>query len=298
MDWINYHHLLYFWTVSREGSIARACRILHVTQPTISGQIRLLEQSLGAPLFERAGRGLKLTETGRLVHRYADEIFGLGRELMDFIRDRPAGQPLRLTVGVTDSVPKLIAFRLLQGTLRLPEPVRIVCREDRPQALLTDLAAHELDVVIADAPVGSGFVRTFHHELGESGVALFAAERLARIHRRGFPRSLDHAPMLLPSEGSSLRRSLQQWFDAEGIRPRIVGEFDDSALMKVFGQSGAGIFPVHAAIARDVARQFRVRRVGSLEGVRERFYAITAERRLRHPAVVAIQEQARRRIFG
>jgi len=299
VEWLNYHHLLYFWVVAREGSIARASARLRLAQPTISGQIRALENSLGEKLFARSGRNLMLTEVGRVVSRYADDIFGLGRELMDTLKDRPIGRPVRFLVGVADVLPKLITYRLLEPALRLPEPLLIICREDHPDRLLADLSVHELDVVLSDAPIGPTVkVRAFSHLLGECGVSFFGAARLAARYRRGFPRSLDGAPFLFPADNTTLRRSLDQWFDSQGIRPRVVGEFQDSALLKVFGQAGAGVFPAPSAIEAEVQRQHGVRLIGRLEQVRERFYAISVERKIRHPAVVAISEAARRKMFG
>jgi LysR family transcriptional activator of nhaA len=299
VEWLNYHHLLYFWAVAREGGVTRASEHLRLAQPTISGQLRALEDALGEKLFERTGRRLVLTDVGRLVYRYADEIFSLGRELQDTLKGRPTGRPVRFTVGVADAVPKLVAHRLLLPALTLKEPVHIVCREDKPERLLAELVVHSLDLVLSDAPVGPGVkVKAYSHLLGETRVAFFGSASLAAAHRRGFPRSLDGAPVLLPTEGSSLRRSLDQWFDAEGLRPRVVGEIEDSALLKVFGQAGTGLFPAPVAIEAEIRAQHGVKLVGRVDAVRERFYAISAERRLKHPAVVAISEAARSRLFG
>jgi LysR family transcriptional activator of nhaA len=299
VEWLNYHHLLYFWTVAREGSIARASLALRLAQPTISAQIRTLEEQLGEKLFERRGRGLALTETGRVAFRYADEIFSLGRELLDVVKGRSPGRPVRFSVGVSDVVPKLVAHRLLEPALRLAEPVRLVCHEDHLDALLARLALHELDLVISDAPIGPHVkVRGFSHALGECGVQVFGAPALAAARRRGFPGSLEGAPMLLPTEGSVLRRSLDAWFEQRGLRPLVVGEFEDSALLKTFASEGAGLFVGPAAIEREIRAQYGVKSVGSLDGVVERFYAISAERRLKHPAVVAISAAAREKLFG
>ena len=298
MEWLNYHHLLYFWTIVREGSVSAAAAELRLAQPTISGQLRGLEEHLGEKLFHRTGRRLTLTETGRVVFRYADEIFGLGRELMDTLKGRPTGRPVRLVVGVADALPKLIAYRLLQPALQLPEPIHLVCREDRSDRLLAELAVHALDLVLADTPIGpTAKVRAFNHLLGECSVTFFAAPRLA-THRRGFPRSLDNAPMLLPTDNTALRRSLDHWFDAQQIRPRIVSEFEDSALLKVFGQEGGGIFAGPSVIEREIQRQYGVRVVGRTDAVRERFYAISVERRVNNPAVIAICATAREKLFG
>ena len=295
MEWLNYHHLLYFWTVVREGTVARAAQHLGLAQPTLSGQIRTLEENLGEKLFRRSGRRLEPTDMGRVVFRYADEIFTLGRELMDTVRDRPTGRSLRLSVGVADVVPKLIAHRLLEPALLMPEQVRIVVREDKPDRLLTELAIHELDLVLTDAPLGPGaHVRAHSHLLLETEVALFAASRLAAGLRRRFPCSLDGASFLLPAEPAALRRDLEHWFDREGIYPHVVGEFDDSALLKVFGQRGVGAFASPAVLEPDVRCRYGVRKVGMLPAMRERFYALTVERRLAHPAVVAISDAAHR----
>jgi len=299
MEWLNYHHLLYFWTIAREGSVSAAAAELRLAQPTLSGQLRLLEDSLGEKLFDRVGRRMVLTEVGREVYRYADEIFSLGRELMDVVRGRPTGRPVRLVVGVADVVPKLITYRLLAPALRLAEPVRIVCREDRSERLLAELAIHNLDLVLTDAPIGPGMsVRAFSHLLGECAVTVFGTAELAARYRRGFPKSCDGAPMLLPMESTAVRRSLDQWFEGQGIRPRVVSEFEDSALLKVFGQAGAGLFIAPTVIEAEVQKQYGVKVVGRIEAVKERFYAISVEKRLKNPAVVAISEAAREKLFG
>lgn len=299
MEWLNYHHLLYFWMVAREGSVTRASSELRLAQPTISTQIRMLETALGEKLFERQGRNLVLTDVGREVYRYADEIFALGRELLDVVRNRAPGRALRLSVGVADVLPKIVVYRLLEPVRRLEQAVHIVCREGKPEPLLAELAIHKLDLVLADAPVGaSTSVRVFHHLLGECGVTFLATKALASRHRRKFPASLDGAPLLLPAEGSVVRRSLLQWFDAQGIHPNVVGEFEDSALLKAFGAAGAGIFPASTVIEDEVRRQYAVQVVGRTTAVRERFYAVSAERRLKHPAVVAVCEAARETLFG
>lgn len=295
MQWLNYHHLLYFWMAAREGSITRACRALHLTQPTVSGQIRELERALKTRLFERSGRSIVLTDTGRLVYRYADEIFALGRELQDALHDRPRGQPLRFSVGVADTLPKVLVHRLLAPASALGEEVRITCVDGPPDRLLAELALHELDLVISDYPAHPRpGLKAFNHLLGECGVSFCASAALAKRHRQGFPGSLSGAPLLLPYGNTALRRSLEQWFDERGIRPRIRGEFADSGLVKVFGAAGDGIFAVPTAVEADVTRMYGVRVVGREESIRERFYAISVEKRIKHPAVVAITKAARR----
>jgi LysR family transcriptional regulator, transcriptional activator of nhaA len=299
MEWLNYHHLLYFWMVAREGSVTRAATELRLGQPTVSTQIRTLEEALGEKLFTRVGRNLALTDVGRFVFRYADDIFSLGRELQNTLKGRPTGRPLRFMVGVVDVIPKLITYRLLQPALVLTEPVRVVCREDEPERLLAELAVHRLDMVLTDAPLGLGVkVRAFNHLLGECGVTFFGTAELSRAYRRGFPRSLDGAPLVLPTDNTTIRRSLDQWFESQGIQPNIVGEFEDSALVEVFGRTGAGIFVAPSAIEKEVQLQYGVERIGRVDGVRERFYAISVERRLKHPAVVAVAEAAREKVFG
>jgi LysR family transcriptional activator of nhaA len=233
------------------------------------------------------------------VYRYADEIFTLGRELSDAVRGRPTGRPVRFAVGVADQLPKLIAYRLIEPALKLADPVRIVCREDKPERLMADLAVHDLDLVLSDAPLNPSVkVRAFSHLLGECGLTIFGTKALAARYRRGFPRSLDDAPFLLPTENTVLRRSLDQWFAHQGVRPAVKGEFEDSALLKSFGERGIGLFGGPTAIESEIRRQYNVVPLGRLDQVRERFYAISAERRLKHPAVLAISAAAREKLFG
>ena len=295
MEWLNYHHLLYFWTVAREGSLARAGSELHLSPSALSGQIRVLENSLGEKLFVKSGRRLMLSETGRMVYRYADEIFRLGKELQDTLKDRPIGRPLRVTVGVADVIPKLIARELLEPALRLSGSVQLVCREDKPDKLLAELALHELDVILMDAPASSHVkVKAFNHLLGECDIFFLAKKKFISSYQSTFPSSLNGAPMLLPSENTALRRSLDHWFEENDIRPQIMGEFDDNALLNVFGQMGIGLFPTPSIIVEEVKRQFRVEVVGRLPEVRQRFYAVTVERRLMNPAAAAICHEAQK----
>ena len=297
MQTLNHHHLYHFWTVVREGGVTRASEKLNVSQPTISGQLRELEEALGEKLLARSGRTVVLTDIGRTVYRYADEMLDLDRELMEAVKGRPT-RPGRLAVGVAMVVPKLVAYQMLEPALRLPEPIQLNCVHERPERLLAELAIYGLDVVLADAPAPPAVkVRAYSHLLGECAVSVFGTEPLAAAHRKGFPRTLDGAPFLLPSEDSALRFSLEEWFRKTGVRPRVVGTFEDSALLDAFGQAGAGLFAMPAAIEAEVRRQYRVRVVGRLRSVRQRFYAITVERRLRNPAVIAISERARA-LFG
>jgi LysR family transcriptional activator of nhaA len=299
MEWLNYHHLLYFWLVAREGGLVPASKLLRISHPTLSTQIRSLEEHLGEKLFTKVGRKLALNDMGRLVYRYADEIFNLGREMVDTVKGRSTGQPLRLDVGVADVVPKAVVRQLLQPALGLTEPVRLVCHEDSFERLLADLALHTLDIVISDAPVPTGSnVRAFNHLLGETSVSFFGTKELARTYRRGFPSSLNGAPVLLPLEDLTLRRALNQWFDKHDIKPRVVAEFEDSALLKVFGADGIGVFAAPSVVERQVMQQYDVELIGRAEQVRERFYAISVERRLKNPAVVAICDAARHVLFA
>jgi LysR family transcriptional activator of nhaA len=299
MDRLNYQHLFYFWMVAREGGLVPAGKVLRLSHPTLSAQIRTLEDHLGEQLFSRSGRKLALTEVGRTVLRYADEIFSLGSELVDTVQDRATGKPLRLQVGAVDAVPKLLVRRLLEPALNLPQPVRLVCHEGSFDRLLGDLAQHALDVVIADAPVPPGsVVRAHHHLLGECAVSFFAAPPLARTHRADFPRSLDGAPFLLPTENLPLRRSLNQWFLRRGIRPRVVAELQDSALLKVFGEDGVGIFAAPAAVEQDLEARSGLELLGPAEGLSARYYAISVERRIEHPAVLAISRAAHDQVFA
>jgi LysR family transcriptional activator of nhaA len=299
VDWLNYHHLFYFWTVVREGSIAAAARRLRLSQPTVSEQIAALEDAAGEPLLSRGSRGVALTEMGATVHRYADAIFSLGRELQDTVRGRPTGRPMRLAVGVVDVVPKLVAHRLLAPALALEQEIRVVCYEDTSERLWAELGLHGLDLVLSDAPVGPAAASAergaplYSHLLGECDVAVLGTRALAARCRRGFPGSLDGAPFLLPVPGTALRRSLEEWFEAHHIAPRVAGEFQDAALLQVFGQAGVGLFAAPSAVLDDLRDRYGLAVLGRIETIRERYYAISSERKLAHPAVVAISRAAR-----
>lgn len=294
MEWLNYHHLRYFWAVAREGSLRRAAEKLNVSPPSVSAQIRELEEALGEKLFRRSGRGNVLTDAGQVALRYADEIFSLGRELSNAVRQRPNARALRLHVGVADSFPKLVTQQLLQPVFALTPPVHVICREGKVEDLLAQLVAHRLDVVLADEPApGSLKVRVFNHPLGECGVTFCAGSRLAAALRRGFPRSLDRAPALLPAEGTGLRRSLDRWFQAQAIVPQILAEFEDPALMKVMASDGRGFTAVPSLVAQEAVDRFSLRIIGATEKCRDQFFAITAERRINHPAVAVLTSQAR-----
>jgi LysR family transcriptional activator of nhaA len=297
MEWLNYHHLLYFWTVAREGGLGPASEKLRLAKPTLSGQIHALEDSLGEKLFTKVGKKLVLTDVGQVVFRYAEEIFGMGREMVDVVKGRAAPQHEKLHVGLVEALPKLIVRRLLEPALQAPEPVRLVCFEDDYENLLARLANQELDLVIADAPIPrESRVRAYNHLLGECGVSFFGAPRFASMKAK-FPQSLHGAPLLLPMSGIPIRRDLEQWFDAVGVRPRIVAECDDSALIKAFGADGLGIFTAPSVVEKQIVDQYRTPVIGRIDAVRERFYAISPERRLKHPAAVLISETARLEMF-
>lgn len=298
MEWLNYHHLLYFWTVAREGGLAPAGKALRLSQSAISGQIHRLEENLGHPLFERRGRKLEMTETGRVVYRYAEQIFGLGKEMLDVVRERPGNPPLRLVVGISDVVPKLLVRQLLAPAFQQEQRLSLVCHEDQFDRLLGSLAAHVLDVVIADGPVPpDNALKLYNHVLGESSVTLVAPTSLASSLRKNFPAGLNGAPIMLPLVGSTLRRNLDQWFDRNHLQPEVVAEAEDSALLKAFAADGMGAMFVPTVIAKQVARRYDVVEVSAIDAVVERFYAITAERRLVHPGVIAIRGAARAKLF-
>jgi LysR family transcriptional activator of nhaA len=298
MEWLNYHHLLYFFMVAREGGLAPAAAKLRLSPPTLSAQIKALEASLGEDLFEKKGRRLVLTDTGQVAYRYAEEIFSLGRELLGAVRGGSSGRPLKLSVGVAQSVPKLIARRLLEPLRQMDTEVHVICREEPPERLLADLAVHALDVVLTDAP-GANLpnVKVYNHLLGESAIAIFGSEELTAKHKPGFPRSLEGAPFLLPTHAAVTRRAIEAWFDEIGVRPNVVAEFDDSALMKAFGEDGLGLLAAPVVLEPQLRRAYRLQKLGLASGVKERFYALTGERRLKHPALVAITEAAKRDLF-
>jgi len=299
MEWLNYHHLLYFWTVAREGTIAKASETLLLAQPTISEQIRSLEESLGVKLFQKQGRNLALTDAGRVAFQYADEIFTRGREMSDVIRGRTLGRTAaRFTIGIADVVPKLIAYRLILPALKLANPVHLVCREGKPDKLLSQLAIHELDLVISDAPLDPSIrIQAFSHLLGQSHLSFFAHPRIASRVKTRFPRCLDGMPFLMPADNSDLRRSLEHWFESQGVRPIIVGDFDDSALAAVFSQAAAGAFATPTPTEAQVKKQYGLSLLGRTRDIVESFYAISLDRRLKHPAVIAISEFAHKAVF-
>lgn len=297
MRHLNYSHLQYFWTVANEGSIARASEVLHITPQTISGQLKLLDEAVGEPLFQRAGRGLVLTDTGRMVKQYADDIFALGGELAQVVRGRQAASRV-LNVGIVNSIAKLIAYRVLEPLVAANSSMRLSCREGELDELLAELAVHRLDLVISDHPIPvSAHVKAYNHNLGESHIAFFSKPAAMRRYRAGFPASLDGAPVLLPSRGSAMRRELEDWFERVGVEPRVVAEFNDSALLKMFGAGDVGVFPAPHAIAPEIERMYSARAIGLAEGVKETYLAISPERRLKNPLILEIIEGAREKLF-
>ncbi len=298
-DWLNYHHLLYFWAVAKHGSVARASSELRLAQPTLSGQIRLLEQMLGEKLFQRRGRNLVLTDVGRVAFDYANEIFSLGTELVRSVKERRGGPALRVAVGVSNVFPKSFVRRILEPVFALGEQVRVVCKESpSPATFLADFAAQRIDVVLADRRAPSSQVRLFSHLLGECGTAFLASPALAKALRRNFPRSLDRAPFLLPGDESTLRQSLEQWLDKRRVYPSATSELDDSALATVLGEAGFGVFAVPDVVADELVKNHDLALVGRASDVRQSFYAISSERRIKHPAVVAICETVRQAMFA
>lgn len=298
MSWLNYHHLLYFWKVAKTGSVTAAAKELRLAHPTISAQIRTLEKNFGHKLFRQVGRGLRLTETGQLVYRYANDIFSLGEELQQAVDGRPASGGVSFKVGVTDVLPKPIAYQFLAPALRLPG-ARAVIHEGKPNDLMDQLVVHELDLVLSDFPLGPQFtLNAFSHLLGESTVSLFGAPKLVKEYAPGFPRSLNGAPFLLPTDNTSMRRMMNQWFASNRIQPSVVAEFEDSELLKEHAQAGGGIFAASTLIEEHTLKNYRVKPLGRMKAARTRYYAISPERRFSNPAVATIIETAHREIFG
>jgi LysR family transcriptional regulator, transcriptional activator of nhaA len=299
MEWLNFHHLRYFWMVARKGGVRKAAEELHVSQPSISAQLRLLEESLGEKLFKRTGRRLVLSEMGELVLTYADEIFAAGRELMNAVRQRPSGRRLRLNVGMTDSISKMMGFEFLKPALHFPDPTHVVCRMAAIEVLIVQLQAHRLDIVLADEPASSSLkAKTFSHRLGRSGITFCAVPAIAAKLRRNFPQSLNDAPALLPTENMGLRTVLETWFNDQGIRPRLVGEYEDSALMVFCATAGRGFTVVPTVVARAVLKHYGLRVIAKVEECGTEFFAITAERRVKHPAAMAITQHAYTSLFA
>ena len=300
MDWLNYHHLLYFWVVAKEGSIVRAGKKLRLAHPTISGQIHRLEEALGVKLFRRKGRGLSLTDDGRTAFRYAEEIFSLGGEFLNTIKGRPSGRPVTLVAGISETLAKSLVYRILEPAFRLDDEVRIVCRTNLSmEAFMAELVLHTVDVILSDAPSTSESpVRCYSHLLGECSSTFFAVPSLAKRLRPRFPRSLTGIPCLLPGSKSTLRREVDDWLDANDLSPKIVAELDDTALAKDFAEAEVGVIIVPSVSEKEVRKRYNLHVIGRAEDLRQRFYAISLERKIKHPAVVAIRDRARKQLFA
>lgn len=298
MEWQNYNHLFYFWTIVKEGGVTRAAEKLRLAQSTISAQLALLEESFNEKLFQKEGRKLVLTETGQVVFRYTEEIFALGQEMRETLRGKPSGKSLQMVVGITDSLPKLIAYLLLQPAFSISESVYLNLKENNLSHLLAELALHQIDLVLSDTPFPSSLkIRAYNHLLGECGISFFATKKIREQYSKKFPSCLDGAPFLLPDHATLLRKNLDQWFEEKKIYPHFVAEFEDSALLKVFAQSGKGIFAAPTAIEKEIQKQYEVVLMGRTTEIVEQFYAISIERKLKHPGVVAICESARKKLF-
>lgn len=299
MEWLNYHHLRYFWAVAKEGSLRRAAEKLRISQPSICAQVKALEQAVGEELFRRQGRSLVLTETGHLVLGYAEEIFSLGQELTSAVKQSPTLRRQRLNVGIADSFPKLLSYEVLKPLLQNTPPVFLNCREGKSEELLGQLATHRLDIALLDEPAPTTLkFKSFNHPLGSCGVSFCAQKRLARKMKAPFPQCLDRAPALLPSPSSSIRRSLDKWFQSVRVQPAVMAEFDDAALTKVVAADGAGFIVVPTVVEREAVDRYEFQVLGRTGECREQFFAVTAERRMNHPAVVTLTERARQGLFA
>ena len=299
MRHINYNHLLYFWTVAKEGSVSTAAEKLNLTPQTISGQLKLLEEMVGEPLLERSGRGLKITPAGKIIEEYADAIFSIGTELTQRIKSKALGRSSALNIGIVNSIPKLISYQILEPVLQRDEQTRLACFESDLEHLLADLAVHKLDLVLSDRPIPTGLnVKAFNHSLGASTLTFFGHPKLVKQHKKqsrykSFPQLLNNAPLIMPLYTNALRRTLDDWFDQLELRPRIVAEFDDSALLKAFGQAGAGFFAAPSVIAEQIQQMYSVDKIGEVKQLQESYYIISPERHLKHPAVIDITRHAK-----
>ncbi|MEK8086985.1 transcriptional activator NhaR [Aquabacterium sp. A3] len=297
---MNYKHLQYFWAVARMGGVVKASEHLHVTPQTVSGQIQLLEDAVGRPLFRKKGRKLELTDTGELVYSYARDIFHLGSELEELLRQpRGVQRPVELRVGIVDAVPKLVAGQLMQPAMAGPQPFRVICREGKIESLLADLSVHRLDLVLSDRPLPPALsVNAYTHRLGGSQVGFYASQALAATFEQPFPALLEGAPLLSPGSESAMGLRLRQWLGKQKLRPRVVGEFDDSAMVKALGMQGLGVFLAPRVLDESVRRQYDATCLGEASDLIEEFHVITVERRITHPGVVAITEAARQGLFA
>lgn len=286
MNKINYHHLLYFYTIAQEGSITKAAQKLHLTPQTISGQLSAFEHYLDIQLFNRRGKRLQLNETGQLVFSYAEDIFSLGNELQQLLKNNQTDKQVAVTVGVTDVIPKVLAFDLLTVLFNLKEDIKLICREGEFDILMKELALSKIDLILSDRPITPGTaIKAYTHLLGETGLTFYSDKRTAKQLSKNFPLSLDKAPFLISGDKSNQKINLMTWFEELRITPKIVAEFDDSALMKYFGQSGRGIFCTPSSIEEHIVKHYNVGVIGSTENVKERYYIISPERKIKHPGV-------------
>jgi LysR family transcriptional activator of nhaA len=289
---MNLRHLFYFWKVAKHGGVLRASEAIHISPQTLSGQIKLLEDRVGTALFKRNGRTLELTEAGKIAMGYADEMFALSAELDQVLRQYPEGRAIEFRAGVSDALPKSLAYRLLRPAIKLDEPVRIVCREWRLDRLLAELALHRLDLVISDTPVPVNVeVKAYSHKLGESGVTFMAHPKLAKQSKLPFPKNLEQLPLLLPGEDSAMRKATNEWLDQQRLKVSVVGEFDDAALMAAFGREQIGVFPIPSVLANEYSQEDVLVEVGAADTLRVKYFALTIKRRLTHPCVLAIRSQ-------
>lgn len=298
MEWLNYHHLLYFWTVARTGSVTAAALELNLSPATVSEQVHELESRLDEKLLRRSGRQLLVTDAGALVFRYASEIFALGREMLHTVHDGAGRGPLQLAVGVADALPSLMAEWLIEPAFHLDRPLHLVCREAATEQLLVKLAMQEVDIVLSDTPGKSSRIRAYNHLLAECGVVFMGTAAQADAYRKGFPKSLNGAPMLLPTDNIAIRAGLEQWMDGRGIRPQVIGECEDYSLLRAFGEAGLGMYPAPSILQKRIERLFGLRRIGGTDAVRYRYYAISGEKKAAHPAVSAIWNGTRRSLFA
>lgn len=298
MDFLNYHHLRYFWMVAKKGSISRAAEEIGVSQPSISAQIQLLEDNLGTELFQRVGRKLVLTEAGQLALTYADEIFSAGRELVSSLEHGNGGRAMRFNVGMTDSLSKLIAYEILKPAYHYSRPTHVVTRQGELSVLMNQLQMHRLDLVLADEPVTTSLKsKAYNHRLGRSGVTFCAAPEMATRLRKDFPASLDGAAALLPADNMGMRRDLETWFDRQNVRPFLVAEFEDATLMEVAAADGLGFTTVHSVADQAALKHYGLKVIARAEACRSDFYAITGERLVKHPLAKLITENASTTLF-
>ncbi len=299
MEWLNYHHVYYFWLVAKEQSVTKAASILKVSQPTVSAQLKNLEDFLGEKLFDRVGKKIFLTDQGKITFRFADEIFSLGKEMLQTLRGQSVSRPVKFSIGIAEVIPKLIVHQLLQPIFALDKNYEIHCFEGAPEKLLMDLSFFNLDLVILDTEAPAMLKNKFHsHLFGSSSISCFAGKKLTQsLKKQAFPKCLNEAPMLLPTKHSTIRQELEAWLFKQKIKAKLVGEFQDTALMKVFGQDSIGFFFGPSVIEKDICRQYKVEVLGRIHSIKEKFFAISAKRKIIHPASLAVTTHAQKKLF-